>query len=160
MTSFYSGVDRETQQGVPGNIYLFKVNNRDTRIRCKIHSELTLQTPEQLQQRDSGGFIVNFEHISRLTEVFLLWTSRMHLFSGLNIFLYSNRFQIDLFTVHLFDNRICTTFNISTKELCTTRPSKRERMRKGGYLVHKLLATITIKVLLCLFGFFMIKLDH
>ena len=31
----------------PANIYLFKVNNRNTRNRCEICSKLTIKTPEQ-----------------------------------------------------------------------------------------------------------------
>ena len=31
----------------PVNIYLFKVNNRNTRKRCQICSKLTIKTPEQ-----------------------------------------------------------------------------------------------------------------
>ena len=34
----------------PAGIYLLKVNNRDTRTRCKICSKLTIKTPEQRQQ--------------------------------------------------------------------------------------------------------------
>ena len=30
----------------PGNIYLFKVNNRNTRKRCEICSKLVIKTPE------------------------------------------------------------------------------------------------------------------
>ena len=33
----------------PANIYLFKVNNRNTRKRCEICSKLTIKTPERLQ---------------------------------------------------------------------------------------------------------------
>ena len=33
----------------PVGIYLFKVNNRNTRTRCEICSELTTKTPEQRQ---------------------------------------------------------------------------------------------------------------
>ena len=39
---------------------MFKVNNRDTRTRCKMCSKLTIKTSER---RHSGVFIVNFEHI-------------------------------------------------------------------------------------------------
>ena len=46
---------------VPAGIYLFKVNNRNTRTRCR-------------HWRRSGVFIVNFEHISHLVLVFLLLT--------------------------------------------------------------------------------------
>ena len=52
------------------NIYLFKVNNRNTIKRCEISSKLTIKTPER--RRRSGVFTVNFEHISHLFLVFLL----------------------------------------------------------------------------------------
>ena len=55
-------------------IYLFKVNNRNTRTRCEICSKLTINTPERRQWRRSGVFIDNFEHISHLVLVFLLLT--------------------------------------------------------------------------------------
>ena len=63
----------------PVGIYLFKVNNRNTRARCEICSKLTVKTPErrQWQWRRSGVFIVNFEHISQLFLVFLLLTLNM-----------------------------------------------------------------------------------
>ena len=32
-----------------GNIYLFKVSNRNTRKSCEICSKLTIKTPERLQ---------------------------------------------------------------------------------------------------------------
>ena len=44
---------------LPANIYLFKINNRDTRKRGEICSKLKI-TPER---HHSGVFIVNFEHI-------------------------------------------------------------------------------------------------
>ena len=37
-------------------------------------SQLTIKTPERRQLRPSGVFIVNFEHISHLSLVFLLLT--------------------------------------------------------------------------------------
>ena len=57
----------------PVSIYRLKVNNRDTRTRCEICSKLTLKTPERRYWRRSGVFIVNFEHISHLVLVFLLF---------------------------------------------------------------------------------------
>ena len=48
----------------PANIYLFKVNNCDTRKRCEICSKLTIKTLEQLHCCRSGIFIVKFKHIS------------------------------------------------------------------------------------------------
>ena len=45
-------------QYFPANIYLFKVNNRNTRKRCEICSKLTITfTPF------SGVSIVDFEHV-------------------------------------------------------------------------------------------------
>ena len=50
----------------PANIYLFKVNNRNTRKRCEIYSKLAIKTPERRQWHRSDVFIVNFEHVSYL----------------------------------------------------------------------------------------------
>ena len=55
----------------PAGIYLFKVNNRNTRTSC---SKLKTKTPERSHWRRSGVFIVEFEHISHLVLVFLLLT--------------------------------------------------------------------------------------
>ena len=63
----------DTLIDIPDDIYLFKVNNRNTRTRCEICSKLTIKTPE----RRSGVFIVNFENISHLVLVFLLLTLNM-----------------------------------------------------------------------------------
>ena len=48
----------------PDNIYLFKVNDRNTRKRCEICSKLTIKTPERLQRRRYDVFIVKSEHFS------------------------------------------------------------------------------------------------
>ena len=61
----------------PAGIYLFKVNNRNTRIRCEIGSKLTIKTPERRQWSRSGVYIVNFDHISHLVLVLLLLTLNM-----------------------------------------------------------------------------------
>ena len=58
----------------PAGNYMFIVNNRNTRRRCEICSELTIMTPERRHWRRPGIFVVNFEHISHLVLVFLLWT--------------------------------------------------------------------------------------
>ena len=50
----------------PANIYLFKVNNRNTRKGYETCSKFTIKPTEQLQWLRSGVFIVNFEHISQL----------------------------------------------------------------------------------------------
>ena len=51
---------------------MFKVNTRNTRIRCEIFSKLTIKILEQRQLRRFAVFIVKFEHISYLILVFLL----------------------------------------------------------------------------------------
>ena len=53
------------QRIVPTNIYLFKVNNRNTIRRCEIFSKFIIKTREH---------IVNFEHILHHFLVFLLLT--------------------------------------------------------------------------------------
>ena len=61
----------------PVDIYLLKVNNRNTRTRGEICSNLTIKTPERHQWCRSDVFIVNFEHTSHLVLVFLLLTLNM-----------------------------------------------------------------------------------
>ena len=56
----------------PVAIYMLKVDNRNTRVRCEICSKLTMKTPERCLR--PGAFIVNFEHILHLVLVFLLLT--------------------------------------------------------------------------------------
>ena len=50
----------------PANNYLFKVRNRNTRKRYKIHSKLTLKTPERSHRRRSNVLVLslNIFHIS------------------------------------------------------------------------------------------------
>ena len=55
---------------LPVNIYLFKVNNRNTRKRCEICSKLTIKTSDV----GSGAFNVNFLMLTLLFQVFLLLT--------------------------------------------------------------------------------------
>ena len=55
-------------------IYLFKVNNRNTRTMCEIYSRLTIKTPERSYWLRSGVFNVNFEQISHIVLMFLLLT--------------------------------------------------------------------------------------
>ena len=50
---------------------MFQVNNRNTRTRCEVCSNLTIKTPERHLSR---VFIVNFEHMSHLVLAFLLLT--------------------------------------------------------------------------------------
>ena len=56
-------VSKQCYQGAKrpfrANIYLFKVNNRNTRKGCEICSKLTMKTPEQ----SHCVFIVDFEQV-------------------------------------------------------------------------------------------------
>ena len=63
----------------PADIYLFKVNKRNTRARCEICSKLTIKTSEWYQWRRSGVFVANFEHISHHDLVFVLLTCNCQL---------------------------------------------------------------------------------
>ena len=58
----------------PVNIYLFKVNIRNTRKKCETCSELRIKTTQRRQWRRSAVFIGNFEHTSHLFLVLLLLT--------------------------------------------------------------------------------------
>ena len=58
----------------PAGHYLFKVNNRNTRTKCEICSNLKMKTSELRQWRRFGVFVVNFEHISHLVLVFSFLT--------------------------------------------------------------------------------------
>ena len=57
---------KNSEEHVPANIYLFKVNQRNTRKRCDICSKLTIKKPERCQWPRSGVFIVNFQCIANL----------------------------------------------------------------------------------------------
>ena len=54
----------------PAGNYMFKVNKENARTKSQICSRLTTKTPGR-----SGIFIVNFEHVSNLVLVFLLFLS-------------------------------------------------------------------------------------
>ena len=60
-------------KNIPESIFLFKVNNENTRTICEIRSRLTIMTLELRQWRRFGVFIVSFELIS-LSLVFPLLT--------------------------------------------------------------------------------------
>ena len=64
---------------------MFKVSNRNTRIRCEICSKLTIKTPKRRYRGRSGVFIVNFKHISHLLPEFLLLTLSRQMPAGKNI---------------------------------------------------------------------------
>ena len=51
---------------------MFKVNSRNTRVKCKRRSKLTTEIPEGGHWVRFGVFIVNYEHILHLVLVFIL----------------------------------------------------------------------------------------
>ena len=53
-------------QTFPANIYVLKVNSKNTRKKSEICSKLTIKTPEQRHWRRSAVFTVNLEHVSHL----------------------------------------------------------------------------------------------
>ena len=67
----------------PANIFLFKVNNRNTRKKCETCSKLTIKTPE-LDHWRRCVFIVNFGYISHLFLIFLLLTLIKQMLAGLS----------------------------------------------------------------------------
>ena len=95
------------------NIYLLKVNNRDTRITFEI-CKIGLKDIRTRSRHHSGVFIVNFQHISHLL-VFLLQTLSMYLFALCDLFYILIVFRFYGFKFYPFLERISTTYNISTK---------------------------------------------
>ena len=65
----------------PTDICLFKVNNENTKTRCKFCVKLIIKTPEQCYWRRSGAFNVNFEKIVNsawIVKVFLYFSSYLY----------------------------------------------------------------------------------
>ena len=60
------GDERGLKESAPANIYLSKVNNKNTRKSCKICSKLAIKITERHEWRRSGVFTFHFEHISHL----------------------------------------------------------------------------------------------
>ena len=67
-------LDNQKWYCYPAAIYLFKVNNRNIRTMREICSNLTIETPKRRHWHHSVVFIVNFEQISRIGLVILLFT--------------------------------------------------------------------------------------
>ena len=57
----------------PAKIFLVQSPQWNTRRKCEICSKLTIKTPEQRHWRCSGVLNVNFEHVSHLFLMFLLY---------------------------------------------------------------------------------------
>ena len=69
----YRGAN-ESAYNLAGNC-MFKVNYKSNRTKCEICSKLTIKTT-------NSSFIVNFEPISRLVLVFLLFTLSRKMLAG------------------------------------------------------------------------------
>ena len=54
---------------IPAGIYLLKVNNRNTKTRFEICSELTIKTLERRQWRRFAIFIINSKYISHRVSI-------------------------------------------------------------------------------------------
>ena len=63
-TKSSSRTHRNLKAQTPANIYLFKVNNKNSRKMSEICSKLIIKVPEQRYLLRSVFFTVNFEHIS------------------------------------------------------------------------------------------------
>ena len=77
----------------PANIYLFQVNNRNTRKRSKICSELTIKTPDRRLRRRSRIFIVHFENISQPFLCSYCWLGTKKLLAGFMLIIYAECFR-------------------------------------------------------------------
>ena len=62
----------KSKMDLPTNIYSLKVNNRNSRKRCEMFSQLTIKTPERQLWLRSCVFFASFKHISYLFPMFLL----------------------------------------------------------------------------------------
>ena len=51
------------------NIYLFKVNNRNSRKNCEICYKLTIKIPDRRQRSSSGVSFIILEHLTPLFNV-------------------------------------------------------------------------------------------
>ena len=77
---------------IPANIYLLTINITNTRKWGEIYPKLTIKTLERhqwCQSCSSAVFIVNFEHISQLFQVFLLLNLNKWVQAGM-FWLFSN----------------------------------------------------------------------
>ena len=81
---------------IPTGNYMLKVNNRNTRTRCEICSELIIRYQNNAWHR-CDVFIVNFKHILRLVVMLLLLTLNMQLPAGRH-YKHQHHFTVTSFT--------------------------------------------------------------
>ena len=60
------------KESIPAGNCMLKVNNKNTRTKCEICSNLTIKTPKRRHWRRSKVFIVNFEDIPTLFYCFVV----------------------------------------------------------------------------------------
>ena len=70
-TEINGKVETKCDKKLPSQNLPFTVNNRNTRARCEICSNLAIKAPKRRNWRGSGAFIFNFDHISHLVLVFV-----------------------------------------------------------------------------------------
>ena len=70
-TEINGKVETKCNKKLPSQNLPFTVNNRNTRARCEICSNLAIKAPKRRNWRGSGAFIFNFDHISHLVLVFV-----------------------------------------------------------------------------------------
>ena len=70
-TEINGKVETKCDKKLPSQNLPFTVNNRNTRARCEICSNLAIKAPKRRNWRGSGDFIFNFDHISHLVLVFV-----------------------------------------------------------------------------------------
>ena len=111
-------------------IQLFKVNNKNTRKRREICSKLTIMTPERLQWRSSGVFIINLEHIPYLFLVLLLLTLSRKLLTGLRL-----RFKNGSKIPYVYKTTPKKRKNYLTQEWAGSNSTKTDIGKKSFYFV-------------------------
>ena len=72
-------------------IYLFKINNGNTKAMCKICSKLIIKTPERGHWYRSVIFVLNFEQVFYWT----LWTTLNPLFCCFHCWLWTSKYQVE-----------------------------------------------------------------
>ena len=106
----------------PAGNYMFRVDNRNTRVRCEICSKLT--NTRQRQWRPSDVFVVNFEHISHLVlsivnfeHVIIEILNKNNIIKATSKYL-SNLFLLDHFILFFAGFFLVHSFSLRTSKFC------------------------------------------
>ena len=93
------------------DVYLFKVNNENTRAMCQVCSKLAIKTPKHLQWSSSGVFIGNFKQIHTSFYFFHCWLwTRKYRLRWLNV--QPKRFSIFLPLLDLASSYVSSCYSI------------------------------------------------